>query len=96
LKKVSLYVDEKVWARFREAVFRRYGSLRQLSSEAEGLLRSFAVEDALVSAFRGMGVNVDGTISSRDIKLSRPTLRGPPSEEIVGEMRGRRVAKALP
>lgn len=96
LKKVSLYVDEKVWSRFREAVFRRHGTLRQLSAEAEALMGSFAVDDVVASAFARMKVDVHGTISSRDIKLGRPVLKGPPSEEIVEKMRRARVGETLP
>jgi hypothetical protein len=96
LKKVSLYVDEEVWMKFREEVFKRYGSLRKLSSEVEALLRSSLIEDALASTFNSLGVSVSGTISSENVKQGRPLLRGPPSEEIIREMRGKRAAKALP
>jgi len=96
LAKVSFYIDDTVWARFREAVFRKHGTLRQLSSETEALMEDFVVEDAVVAAFRRMNVAVDGTTSSRDVKETRPSLKGPPSEDIIREIRRKRVAQALP
>jgi hypothetical protein len=96
LTKVSVYVDDSVWANFREQVFQKHGNLRKLSSEVEKLLRDAIVENAVISAFEKIGVKAKGTISSKDIKTSRPQLRGPPSEEILREMRRKRVAEALP
>lgn len=96
MTKVSVYIDDSVWINFREQVFQKHGSLRKLSSEVESLLRAAIVEDAVVSAFEKIGVKAKGTFSSKDIKTSRPRLRGPPSEEILKEMRRKRVAEALP
>jgi len=96
LTKISLYIDEDVWAKFRENVFRKHGSLRNLSSEVEALLRSTLVEDSMVSELQKMGITSEGTISSKEVKETRPVLKGPPSEEILGNMRRRRVAQALP
>ena len=96
MTKISLYIDEDVWAKFRENVFRKHGSLRNLSSEVEALLRSTLVEDSMVSELQKMGITSEGTISSKEVKETRPVLKGPPSEEILGNMRRRRVAQALP
>ncbi len=96
MAKVSVYIDDRVWARFREAVFRKHGSLRQLSSETEALMQDFAVEDAVIAAFKRMNVAVDGTTSSKDVKKGRPSPKGPPSEDIVRTMRRKRVGQDLP
>jgi len=96
LTKVSIYINDKVWADFKKEVFRKYGSLRKISSEVETLLRSLIVEDAVVSGFKRIGVEAKGTMSSSDIKAKRPILKGPPSEEIIREMRRKRVAETLP
>jgi len=96
LTKISLYVDEELWAKFRETVFRKHGSLRNLSSEVEALLRSSLVEDSMVSEFQKLGIMSEGTISSKEVKETRAVLKGPPSEEIVRKMRRSRVAEALP
>lgn len=94
--KVSLYVDEKLWVRFKEAVLRRHGTLRKLSSEVESLLRFSLVEQNIQSAFEKMGVEVESMISSDEVKQNRPKLRGPPSEELIRQMRGKYIAEALP
>lgn len=82
--------------KFKEDVFKRHGSLRKLSSEVETLIQSFLIEDVLTSTFNNLGIRTGGVISSGDIKRGRPLLRGPPSEEIIREMRGKRAAKAIP
>ncbi len=96
LKKVSLYVDEERWAKFKEEVFRKYGTLRKLSDEVEALLDSSLVEDALVKAFKNLGVDVKGTISSKEVEQDRPISRGPSSGEFIREMRRKRIAENLP
>jgi hypothetical protein len=50
----------------------------------------------MVLGFERIGVKVDGVISSSEIKASRPILRGPSSEELIREMRRKRVAEILP
>ena len=96
MAKVSLYIDKEVWAKFREEVFRKYGSLRKLSSEVETLLRSTLVEDKIMAQFEKLGVTTAGAISSRELRERRPVLRGPSSERIIKEMRQKRVAETLP
>jgi hypothetical protein len=96
LTKVSIYIDDKVWSNFKKEVFQKYGSLRKISNTVEALLRSLMVQDALVLGFRRIGVKADVTRSSLDIKSQRPILEGPPSEEIIREMRRKRVAETLP
>lgn len=95
MTKVSVYIDDKVWANFKRKVFQKHGGLRKISSEVEMLLRSQIIEDAIVSGFKKVGIEVKGTISSSDVKARRPKLKGPPSEEIVKEMRRRTVAETL-
>jgi hypothetical protein len=95
LAKVSIYVDDAVWDSFKAQVFQKHGNLRKLSSEVEKLLRAAMVEAQVVSAFEKIGVAAKGTSSSQEIKAIRPKLRGPPSEEILREMRSKRVAQTL-
>lgn len=96
MTKVSIYVDDSVWLSFREQVFQKHGNLRKLSSEIEKLLRDAIVEDAVISEFEKIGIKAKGTISSQEIKATRPLLKGPASEKILQEMRRKRVAEALP
>jgi hypothetical protein len=92
--KVSLYLDEELWSRFKEAVLRKHGTLRKLSDEVENLLRYFLAGEEIESGFERLNIKAR-TISIDDIKRERPMLRGLPSEFIIRKMRGRRVAEAL-
>jgi hypothetical protein len=96
LTKVSIYINDKVWSDFKKEVFQKYGSLRKISREVETLLRSVIVEDAVASGFKRIGIEAKGTMSSSEVKAKRPILRGPPSEEIIKEMRRKRIAETLP
>lgn len=95
MKKVSLYLDEEVWLRFKEAVLRRHGTLRKLSSEVESLLRMSPVDD-VEQALKKMGVGRKAFISPEEVKRDRVKLRGPTSEVLIREMRGRHFAESLP
>jgi hypothetical protein len=95
VKKVSVYLDEKTWNKFKASVFAKHGSLRYLSQEVETVLRSEDAENALTSLSDRMGLNATGLITSSDIKKNRPKSRGPPSEEIIREMRQTRHAKVV-
>lgn len=95
MAKVSVYVDDEVWTKFRAAVFRKHGTLRKLSNELEALLRTTLVEDHVTSGFAKLGVKADGTLSAYEMKAKRPLSRGPPAEQLVRAMRQKRIAKAL-
>ena len=96
MRKVSLYIDEDLWVRFKEAVLRKHGTLRKLSSEVESLIRESLIGEEAIQGFAGLDVEVDTLISPKEIKENRPRLRGPPSEAIIREMRGRRIAEDIP
>jgi hypothetical protein len=96
LAKVSIYVDDEVWGSFKAQVFQKHGNLRKLSTEVEMLLAAAIVKDHIVSAFEKIGVTAKGTASPQEIKASRPKLRGLPSEEILRQMRNKRIAQTLP
>lgn len=96
MTKVSVYIDDLVWTKFKEQVFQKHGTLRKISSEVELLLRASIVEDTLTSTLEKLGIKAKGTISSQQVKAARPQLSGPPSEEILAQMRQKRVVEALP
>ncbi|MEM2047384.1 MAG: hypothetical protein QXZ06_05845 [Candidatus Jordarchaeales archaeon] len=96
MKKVSLYLNEELWVRFKEEVLRRHGTLRKLSNEVESLLRTSLAEEDIVEAFKGMDVDVKALSSPEEVKHDRPKLLGPPSESLIREMRRRRIAEGLP
>jgi hypothetical protein len=95
LTKVSVYVDDAVWANFRQQVFEKHGNLRKLSNEVEKLMRESVVENAAISGFEKLGVKAKGTMSSQEIKATRPALRGSPSEIVLKQMRQKRIVEAL-
>ena len=96
MAKVSIYVGDEVWDSFKTQVFQKHGNLRKLSTEVEMLLAAAIVEDHVVSAFEKIGVTAKGTASPQEIKALRPKLRGLPSEEILRQMRNKRIAQTLP
>ncbi|MFQ6074385.1 MAG: hypothetical protein ACE5KC_04105, partial [Candidatus Bathyarchaeia archaeon] len=71
------------------------GTLRKLSDEVENLLRFSLVGEEIELAFEKLDVKTRAVSIDR-IKRERPRLRGLPSEIIIREMRGRRIAEALP
>lgn len=95
MKKVSLYLDEELWIKFKEAVLKRHGTLRKLSDDVEDMIRGVMVDEEVEKAFKEMGLNVKTVVSPEEIKRDRPKLRGPPSEAIIRKMRSRRI-EALP
>jgi hypothetical protein len=95
LAKVTVYLDDEIWNNFKAQVFLKHGHLRKLSKEVESLLKTALVSDQVVASFQKIGVTAKGTTSSQEIKAMRPQLRGPTSEEILREMRHKRVAQTL-
>lgn len=91
LKKVSLYLNEELWIRFKEAVLKKHGTLRKLSDEVENLLRASMIDEEIEKAFKNMGISVKTVFSPEEVKRNRPQLRGPPSEVLIKKMRGRRI-----
>ena len=96
MAKVSIYVDDEEWGSFKAQVFQKHGNLRKLSVEVEMLLTAAIVENHVVLAFEKIGVSAKGTASSQEIKALRPKLKGSPSQEILRQMRNKRIAQTLP
>ena len=94
MKKVSVYLDEKLWVKFKEEVLRRHGTLRKLSSEIESLIRFSLDYEDIRLAFEKVGINLRD-VSPESVKQNRPKLRGPPSEVLIRHMRGKRVVEGL-
>jgi len=95
LTKVSVYLDEELWTRFKQDVLRKHGTLRKLSEEVESLIRASVAEYDLRKAFENMNLKTTGRTSPQEIKKDRPRTRGPPSELLVRRMRRRRLAEAI-
>ncbi len=84
MAKVTVYLDDDVWSKFRASVFEKHGSLKVLSKEVELSLKQALQEgDVLtyLTRLRGKG---------GPKKHVRPHLRGSPAEVDVREMRRKR------
>ncbi|MGA8856599.1 MAG: hypothetical protein WB643_05465 [Candidatus Bathyarchaeia archaeon] len=96
MAKVSLYIDDGAWKRFREQVFARHGTLRRLSDEVEGLICSEDIEGILALGAKKVGISIERGLTPSGIKKFRPKLRGAVAENIVRQMRDQRHAGRLP
>ena len=84
MAKVTVYVDDQVWSRFRASVFQRRGSLKVLSKEVEESLKSTLVEEDLLPYLAKLRARLNPKTHAR------PPQRGPPAEAQIRRMRGRR------
>jgi hypothetical protein len=91
--KVSLYIGDEVWNKFRRAVLRRTGDPRVLSSEVQGLIEDALVEDALIAGFERMNVSPK-PLSSMQVEPARPSS-ATSAETTLSEMRERRHDEAV-
>ncbi len=82
MAKVTVYVDDDVWSKFRASVFEKHGSLKVLSKEVEQSLR-LALQEGDVLTFLAR-------LSRTSKRQARPRLKGPPAEVDVRELRRRR------
>ncbi len=96
MAKVSLYIDDGAWKRFREQVFARHGTLRRLSDEVEGLICSEDIERIVAVGAKKVGISIERGLTPSAIKKARPKLRGAVAESIVRQMRDQRHAGRLP
>lgn len=93
--KVSLYLQDDVWRKFKTGVLRRTGELRKLSSEVQELIEENSPEDSLRKGFEKMKVDVK-PISSSDVVAVKPSVRTS-SGAVIRKMRDRRFgSKDLP
>jgi hypothetical protein len=86
--KVSLYVRDETWDKFRRAVLRRTGDPRALSSEVQSLIQDSLVEETLIAGFEKMRISARPVISTQIVAVepSIPTS----AEDTLREMRGKR------
>ena len=95
MAKVSLYISDDAWNRFREQVFSRYGTLRKLSEEVEGRISAEDMEKIIESWTRTVGIPMDRHVTSGEIKRNRPKSRGASTESILRKMRDRRLGRRV-
>lgn len=94
--KVSLYIDDAAWRRFREQVFARHGTLRKLSDEVEDLICSEDVQENVAVGTKKLGISVDRVLTPAGVKRLRPKLRGAVAESLLRQMRDQRHGGRLP
>ncbi len=81
MAKVTVYVDDEIWAKFRASVMEKHGSLKLLDKEVEQSLTQILKEGELLTHLARLG----GTAGQK--QRDRPRLRGPPAEQNVRQMR---------
>lgn len=96
MAKISLYIDDGAWKRFRGQVFARHGTLRGLSEEVERLICSEDIEMAVSAVAGKLGIPIERGLTASAIKRARPKLRGAVAERILGQMRDEHHAGHLP
>lgn len=84
MAKVTVYLDDQVWAKFRASVFQRRGSLKVLSKEVEESLRSALVEEDVLPYLAKLKASLNPKTRAR------PEQKGPPAEAQIRRMRRRR------
>src|SRR6266571_8000814 len=90
MAKVTVYVDDQVWSKFRSSVFERRGSLKGLSRDVEESLKSSLVEEDVLPYLEELKASLHpktrarpegrGTTAGRQIRA----LRRRRSESISG------------
>lgn len=91
--KVSLYLNDDLWKKFRMDVLRKTGDLRSLSSEVQTLIRESSHEDSMRKGFEKLKVDLKPVSSSQVIPVV-PAVRTT-SALTIRKMRDRRLAKGL-
>ncbi len=72
--KVSLYLQDETWRKFKRDVLRKTGQLRTLSSEVQELIEDNSTEDSLRKGFEKMKIEIK-PVSSSEVNPVRPSTR---------------------
>ena len=91
--KVSLYMDEDLWRRFKKKVVQRTGDTRGLSREVENLIRDSMTVGALERGFDQLGVGPK-RLAPPPFKPVVPAIPTS-SSRTLREMRKTRLAKGI-
>jgi|SRR6267143_2699885 len=93
MAKVTFYIDDETWARFKRRVVRRSGTLRGISRELQAIVQDSLLEENLSKAFRALGYE-PGAFPS-DVEVSPVVPHEPTSSAAVTrELRGKRHNEA--
>jgi len=87
--KTTIMIDEKLWKRLRESMFRRHGTFRKLGETVEESVRIYDAEGTLSSFLSAMEVETRDFPSSAEVISNRP--KGKSAGKVVREMRADRL-----
>lgn len=71
--KVTLYLQDEIWKKFKRGVLRKTGELRRLSSEVQELIEDSSEEDSLRKGFERLGMEIK-PISSSQVVAIKPSV----------------------
>ena len=91
--KVSLYLRDDTWSKFKRNVLHRTGDLRTLSSEVQMLLEDNSVEDSLRTGFGKMKIDTKPISSSKIVPIK--PLVATSSASTLRKMKEDRFGKAV-
>jgi hypothetical protein len=84
MAKITVYVDDQIWSKFRSSVLQRRGSLKVLSKEVEESLRSALVHEDVLPYLAEVRASLNPRIRAK------PERRGPSAEAQIRKMRRNR------
>ncbi len=90
LGKVSVYIDEELWERFKKMVVHKTGDTRSLSREVQMLVEESIVDKGLLNAFKKLGLNWEKLPSFSDIEAVTP-VKSSSAGKTVRKMRDERA-----
>jgi len=90
LGKVSIYMDEELWKKFKKMIVQRTGDTRSLSKEVQSLIEETILEKVLLDAFKRLDLNLKKLPSFGDIRPVVPT-KSTSAGRMVREMRDERA-----
>lgn len=93
MAKVTFYIDDETWAKFKRKMVRRSGTLRGISGELQAVVQDSLVEENLSQAFTALGYE-SGAFPS-DIEVSAAVPReSTSSAAVTRELRSKRHHEA--
>ncbi len=84
MAKVTVYVDDDVWNKFRASVFTKHETLKALSKEVEGSLESTMAEETIGDYLTKLASQL------KPKTRERPILKGASAGVMIRNMRRRR------
>ncbi len=90
--KVSLYIDDELWKRFREVVLRTRGTSRALSDQVAELIEDALTQEVVARGLIMIDKSPSKILSAAEIKPISPKVKTS-SEKIIRKMRDARASR---